>query len=107
MATKTYKADRRGKYRGCKVHLDEKDCQEFLGWRERWKEGTNAVQYKAEAVQFCRRMAKTIKEVLAENPDLLEERTSEQVKEALEKDAAKIKEQLAAMQSNKDWKQVK
>ena len=108
MATKVYKSDRRGKYPGIKAHLDEADCQELLEWYKHLKEGTkSSKELMPEGIQFAKRLAKTVKEVLAENPDLLEERTPEQVREALEKDQKKIQEQLATMKSGDDWKKVK
>ena len=103
----SYKADRRGKYPGCKVHFDEKDCQEFLEWHKKWKSGTTGENSHIEAVNFCRKIAKTIKTVMAEHPDVLKERTEEQVRESLLKDQSKIEEQLATMKSGADWKAVK
>lgn len=104
MATKIYKSDRRGKYPGCKIHMDDKDCQEFLDWYTKYKVGE---EVEPEAVGFAKRIAKSIKVILTEHPDLLKERTPEQVEESLLRDKKKIEEQLAVKASGKDWKAVK
>jgi len=106
MALKTYKSDKRGKYKGTKIHFDEVDCQEYLDWYAKYS-SDNLQDGNPEAVLFCRRIAKTIRNLIAEHPDLLEERTEEQIQEALLKDKKKIEEQLSTMKSGNDWKKVK
>ena len=99
-----YKMERRPKHPGCKLHLDDKETQEFLDWYQKYKDG---FEVEGEAFVFTKRIAKSIKKLLAEDSLLLEERTEEQVKEALLKDQKKIVEQLQTMESGADWKKVK
>ena len=101
------KAERRGKYPGVKVHLDDKECKLLLGqYAYRKKNGLTQGVIDA-ALQFAKEVTKSIRELQTEHPDLLEERTPEQVKESLLKDQKKIVEQLSTMHSGKDWKSIK
>ena len=106
MALKTYKSDKRAKYKGTKLHFDEADCQEYLDWYAKYSSDT-LQDGNPEAVLFCRRIAKTLRVLLEEHPDLLEERTEEQIQEALLSDKKKIEEQLQVIAKKGDWKVVK
>ncbi|MGE3341568.1 MAG: hypothetical protein AB7J46_06765 [Candidatus Altimarinota bacterium] len=97
------KTERRGKYGGEKLHLDAEQCKVLLGWHQERKFGGNTNSSNEWAVEFTKAVAKSIKDLLKEHPDMLEERTPEQIKEALLRDKAKIEKQLAA---GKDWKSV-
>jgi hypothetical protein len=93
------KYEGRGKYGGIKVHFDGPECQAYLDWR-------NGDRSPEQAAQFANSIAKHIAKLLAEHPDLLQDRPAEKVLEALEKDKAKIEKQLAALTHGQDWKQV-
>ncbi len=99
------KCEPRGKYAGLKLHLDEKESQEILDWYKLYKSG-NAQDSPIPAA-FCKNVAKAMKEILVEHPDMLKERTPEQIKEALLRDQKKIVEQLAVIKQKGDWKKVK
>ena len=103
MPTKLYKSDVRGKFSGCKLHADAEDCNIILKWHADYKANQQSQLVQEQAIDLCKRLAKSVKAVLAEHPDMLEERTAEQVKAALQKDAEKIAKQLKA---GKNWKAV-
>ena len=91
----------RAKYKGVKVHLDEVECQAFLDWRKNWKKtGNQDNDFLLDQISL---ISKAIKDLLKTNPDVLKDRTPEQITEALNKDKAKIEKQLAA---GKKWKEV-
>ena len=101
-------AEKRGKYAGVKLHLDETESQKLLDWNVKRKAGkVIAETISEEAIEFCKQVAKAIKKLQKEYPDLLKDRTPEEVKAALEKDQAKIVKQLGKMAIGGDWKQVK
>lgn len=102
------KLEKRGKYAGVKVHLDGPECQALLDWYKGWKnqKTMSIVDSSGFPFEFTRPIAKAIKNLLAENPDLLKDRTEAQIAEALAKDKAKIEKQQLAIKSKKDWKEV-
>ena len=91
----------RGKYAGVKIHLDGEETAEILQYFETAKGIPVSLPHK-----HVIRLGKKIKALMFEVPDLLKERTEEQVKKALLKDQAKIVEQLEALQQGEDWKHV-
>ena len=95
------KAEPRGKYAGTKLHLDGPDSQEILDWYKLYKSGNAKGSPIPEA--FAKATAKAIRDLLVENPDMLKDRTPEEIKASLLKDKAKIEKQL---QAGKDWKKV-
>ena len=101
------KAESRNKYKGVKIHLDEKECQSYLDWLTSRKQQGETQIVTSLAVKFAKEIAKTIRDIQVEHPDVLEERTEEQIKEALLRDQKKIVEQLQTMESGADWKAVK
>lgn len=101
------KAEKRGKYAGVKVHLDGPECKALLVWLEHRSKHGETVAINTEAVKFAKTIAKTIRDLRAEFPKLLEDRTEEEVVEALKKDQAKIVEQLGSIKNGKNWKEVK
>ena len=98
------KIEPRGKYAGVKIHLNGEECQAILNWRTDWKSTGEPDQILPR--DLTRKMAKAIKDLMKENPDLLKDRTPEQVAASLAKDAEKIEKQQAALASKKDWKKV-
>ena len=99
------KIEKRGKYAGVKAHLSGPECQMLLDWRKKAKQ--EGIIDTNTAVKFVKDLAKAIDGLQQEYPDLLKDREPEEVEAALKKDAAKIAEQLAALNKGKDWKQVK
>ena len=100
------KIEPRGKYAGVKVHLDGDEAGELL---EFFKSTSPAHKIKALPIpeRFALKLGNKINNLIGEMPNLLEDRTEEQIKEALEGDQEKIEAQLAAMEKGKDWKKVK
>ena len=85
------KAESRGKYPGLKLHLDDNECKALLA---------------GDFPKFKEKVTKIIQSELAEKPAMLEARTTAQVVQSLEKDQAKIVQQLAAIKGGKNWKKV-
>ena len=99
-----YKAEPRGKYAGTKMHLDGTESQRLVNWLEKYKLQPSAPLVITEAVEICKIQAKVIKNLLIEHPDMLEDRTQEQIEAALNKDLEKIQKQL---QAGDNWQLVK
>lgn len=95
------KIEARGKYAGVKVHLDGEEAKEFLQWVEHKVEKTDT-----PVIKFAAKLGGKIAKLMKEVPNLLEDRTEEQIQEALTSDAEKIEKQLAAIKKGKDWKKV-
>ena len=97
------KIEPRGKYAGVKVHLDGEEAGIFLKWAdEKW-----ATKPNPTLIQFASKLGGKIQRLIKEVPNHLEDRTDEQIKEALEGDQEKIERQLTALKKGKDWKAVK
>ena len=94
------KAEARGKFSGVKIHLDAEECQEIL----QCLEGSTLTWSSTFSAKFLAKLGKKIKALLVEHPDLLEERTEEQVQAALLRDHGKIEKQLEALANGLDWK---
>ena len=95
------KIEARGKYPGVKVHLDEEETQMFLKLA-----GSQATYISGPVAKFSIKLAGKINTLTSEHPNLVEERTQEEVLAALLRDQAKIQEQLAAIAAKHDWKKV-
>lgn len=98
----------RGKYSGVKAHFDEKECQELLDFLKLYKSGNAGSTVDGSIpLKFTLAVAKGIKDILKEHPDMLKERTPEQILEALNRDKTKIEAQLQVIKKKGDWKKVK
>ena len=95
------KAEARGKYGGVKVHLDGDEAGVFLAAYR-----TGGINHVNEAHKFQVKLGEKIDHLLKEIPNLLDDRTDEQIREAMERDLAKIHDQQAAMGEGKDWRRV-
>src|SRR3990167_8103922 len=98
------KIERRGKFGGVKAHLSGPECTRLLELRKKWKLGDPS--WQKGALEFVLDLSKEVKNLLKEYPNLLEDRTPEEVEAALLKDNKKIEEQLSTMKSGKDCKKV-
>ena len=101
------KIEARGKYAGVKVHLDGDEAQDFLDY---FNANMKGASFKGEInilPKFALKLGEKITRLIKEVPNLLEDRTDEQVEEALQADLEKIEKQLAAKGEGKDWKKVK
>ena len=97
------KIEPRGKYAGVKVHLDGDEAMIFS---RLWKNGKPDQAEPAKILSFAIKLGGKINTLLKDMPNLLEDRTKEQIQEALLGDQAKIKKQLDAMKTGSDWKKV-
>lgn len=88
------KIEPRGKYSGCKIHLDSEEVTSIL-------KGDSVVM-----LEFCKELAHLIKDLLKKEPDLLKDRTPEQVAAILAKEVEKASLQLNAVKSGKQWQKV-
>lgn len=98
------KLESRGKYPGVKVHLDPEECEALLKLAE-----ANFMGYGIEIkvpLSLASKMGKSIKDLLVEQPDLLKERTPEQIAAILAKESEKAGLQLNALKNGKDWKKI-
>jgi hypothetical protein len=84
------KIEKRGKYPGVKVHLDRDEVRVFLGQMGGYPD-------------LVAKLRREIEKELKEHPDLLEERTPEQIKEELQLELRKAQEKLAKMEQGKQW----
>jgi hypothetical protein len=103
------KVESRGKYAGVKVHLDANEAESLI------KAASNLSDpkfYQADLIsvavplKLAKKMGEQIKDLLKENPDLLKERTPEQVAAILAKESEKAGLQLNALKNGKDWKKI-
>ena len=103
------KAESRGKYPGMKLHLDGPECKDLLNWLKLHElagaVGVNDTQKKFPKM-FTTAVVKTLRNLLLEHPNMLEDRTEAEVQAALKKDQAKIHKQLGKMAVGGDWKEV-
>ena len=95
------KLEPRGKYAGIKVHLDGPEVENVLST------GDNTVEAQEKALIFVKDLRKAIKGEMKKFPDLLTDKTPEQVAEMLVHEAEKAQAKLAALQEGKDWTKVK
>lgn len=101
------KIEPRGKYGGVKIHLEPEECELFLALAG--KIGTYAPEneeLKKQIFGFSSKMGMKIKDLLAKEPDLLAERTPEQVKAILAKEVEKAKMQLDQVNAGLSHKEV-
>lgn len=101
------KIEPRGKYAGVKIHLDGDECEELLaavqddqvkGYQFSTKLAQGTMKKKSQqlftVVALGVQMASKIRNLQEEEPDLLKDRTPEQVKAILAKEVEKAKIQL-------------
>ena len=96
------KIEPRGKYAGVKVHLDGEEAAMFLEWAEK---GIHLGD-ETNVIKFASKLGGKIQKLVGEMPNLLEDRTEEQIEKSLKGDAEKIEKQLKAIKKGKDWKKV-
>lgn len=106
------KIEKRGKYAGVKVHLDEKECEELIqiallsgdmNYSPFPPENKGMVQI---AFGFGQKLGKKIHALIEKEPDLLKERTPEQVQHELEVELESATLKIAAMKNGGNWKEI-
>ena len=104
------KIEKRGKYAGVKVHLDEAECQAILDHDPGLAHPQFPVLVKINtytvSMHFHGTLRKKIIRLIAEEPDLLKDRTPEEVQHELEVEFESARQKLAAIQKGADWKEI-
>lgn len=108
------KLEPRGKYAGVKVHLDGDECKALLS---RFPDGYPILQFgKAVAVsnidaqaakagmKLGTKLASKIRELMGEHPGLLNDRSDDEIRLALEHEAEQAKLKLDKLAKGEDWK---
>ncbi len=96
------KVESRGKYAGVKLHLEPDECEVLL-------KALNQDHHSPlveSVVPLSLKMGKKIKTLLAEDPDLLTDRSPERVAAILVKEVEKASAQLDALRNSSDWKHL-
>jgi hypothetical protein len=97
------KVEKRGKYGGVKIHLDANECYTILGTTAPDAD-EHVILIVAPAI--ISKMSRKITELLEEEPDLLADRTEEEIIAILAKESEKAALQLKQAKSGSDWKKV-
>lgn len=93
------KVESRGKYPGVKLHLEPEEVTTILEAEDFW----HPVD---EVEKLLSKMQAKLQGLLKQEPDLLKERTPEQVAAILAKEVEKAGMQLNAVKSGKMWQKV-
>ncbi len=94
------KIEKRGKYAGVKVHLDENECAQLLELTPESYEADNV------SVKFVGKLGKKIRMLLLEEPNLLKPRTPDEIKHELEVELESATLKLKALHTGQDWKEI-
>lgn len=110
------KIETRGKYPGVKIHLDAEECQKILNGTTYYTgdnkipghdKGLGYYEFEIKALMpIAAKMGKMIRDLLKENPRLLQERTKEEVLAILAKESEKSALQLATLKRGGDIAKV-
>ena len=93
------KIEPRGKYAGVKVHLDIEDVKVFLDWvSEKHTDSTFG-----DVVSFSLRLKKKLLGLVGEYPNVLKERTKEEIQAALELEQEAATEKLDKIKKGLKW----
>lgn len=103
MAKEGMKLERRGKYAGVKVHLDGPECELILSDFSMTSQDKNMMR----EANFYLRLRKKLEELKKEFPDLLKDRTPEEIEVELKSEMLKSELKLDALSHGKDWKGIK
>lgn len=95
-AFKDIKLEPRGKYAGIKVHLSKEDVEAILSSKEAPAVGMDLVQA----------IRKGTKKLMLKVPNLLADRTIDDIKKELKLEMEKSKLKLEAIEKGQDWKEV-
>lgn len=105
------KLEPRGKYSGVKIHLTGEESRRFMELYERIQvqHSTHAfTNYEDEnfSFKFVTSLGKKIRKLLVECPHLFEDRTKEQIEEALKTEQEQAALKLNALQKGEKWNQI-
>jgi hypothetical protein len=108
------KIEKRGKYAGVKVHLEPDEVEAFIALAADHKKGggspamyplnsKSSTNYFTLSVQ----LGKMVNKLMVEEPDLLKDRTPEQIKMELIEELRAAEEKLKVIDQGGDWKKIK
>lgn len=104
------KIEKRGKYAGVKVHLEPEECEAFLKLHadlvKSGKPPMSSIPYTPNYFTIAAKLGSKITKLIEHEPDLLKDRTPEEVKKELENEFESAKLKLDAIHKGKDWKGV-
>jgi hypothetical protein len=106
------KVERRGKYGGVKIHLDAEESKQLMDFSNDGNlvfdaiVASNSLIHLKMPLKLAMQMGKKINQLAEEDPDLLKDRTPEEVAAILAKESEKAGMQLNALKNGKDWKKV-
>lgn len=98
------KLEARGKFGGVKIHLDAEECKAFL--KQYPPQGVWIPSTANFALTFPRVFAKKLRTLLLEVPDLLKDKSPEQVAQVLTHEAEKAAAKLAALKKGEAWQEI-
>ncbi len=91
------KVEPRGKFGGVKIHLDGEEAQTLTNWPD-----NSTFETDHAVLGLALKMRKKILQLMKEDPNVLTDRTPEQVQAILIKEAEKAQLQLQASLAQKD-----
>ena len=98
------KIEKRGKYAGVKVHLDPEECEHLIAF-SKTKDNLILSSHSA-AVKLTGALGKKIKDLIVSEPDLLKDRSEDEIKKELENELTSAQLKLEAISKKKDWKVI-
>lgn len=102
----TMKIEKRGKYAGVKVHLDEEECLTYTQFFFAISAGLAELHAEQPAIKLGVRLGKKITLLLKEEPNLLKPRTDEEIQHELLVELESATQKIAAIKAGGDWKGV-
>lgn len=101
------KLEPRGKYAGIKIHLDKDETEHILGLNAKATSPHDVNTQNFKSREFVIKLGKKIHRLMQEHPDLLKDKSDEDVAKMLEYEAEKASKKLVALKSGKQWQNVK
>lgn len=102
MNLKPEKCERRGKFPGTKIHLGAETSQLLI---DLYKGPTPNI--RSDVYDLCVAIGRCLSKLIIEYPNLLKDRTPEEIKAELENEFTSAQKKLEAIAAKKDWTQVK
>lgn len=101
------KIEKRGKYAGVKVHLEPDEVEPFIQVAKDYaKTVANNIKVQPNYLTLSVKLGKKISQLLLEEPDLLKDRTPDQIQHELEVELESAQKKLAAITKGKNWKEI-
>ena len=94
----------RGKFGGVKIHLDKEECERLLGKIAKLDPQSLG---KGAPIKILVKMGKGIKKLQEQHPDLLQDKSLDQVMATLAEEAEKAQKKLEKLKEDPTWPQQK